>query len=218
MKLHLFHGLNLRPEAMLPLGRALSENPVVHSLKDHANCNINSESANHWQRWNDDADQWVTQLDSDSVVLSYSISAPLLINALKKANKTVNKMILLSPAFYFKKSFTIVGCYLNFLPNGFLIPSFNKKTERCNFGLPLGLYRSIKDNLNVPTSFQARSSIVLIHPGDELLQSKPTLKLAKQCAAKTVVLSSPRLPPYHASYKASCAPIDILREFMKSDT
>tara|TARA_R110000868_G_scaffold242548_1_gene498049 strand:- start:10911 stop:11564 length:654 start_codon:yes stop_codon:yes gene_type:complete len=216
MKLHLFHGLNLKPQAMLPLAAALKFDPIVHALHDHENPDLLSRTSHHWERWKVDAKGWCNSLDQNSIVLCYSISAPLLIDSLNESNQKVGHLIMLSPAFYFKKLFNILG-HLHFLPDQLPIPSFNKVEYRCASTLPLGLYQSINDNLRVPKSLPSRKSLMLIHHHDELLHATKTIQLGHRLGATALDLESPTQRPFHASFKPEDSLIKVIDAFIKSD-
>ncbi|MBH48089.1 MAG: hypothetical protein CME71_07950 [Halobacteriovorax sp.] len=216
MKLHLFHGLNLKPTAMLPLAKALSFDPVIHSLNDHKNPKLLNMTSHHWHRWELDANRWCASLDQNSMVLCYSISAPLLINALNENNKEVGCLIMLSPAFYFKSLFRFLA-YLDYLPDRLPIPSFNKPEYRCARTLPLGMYKSIKENLPVPKRLPSHKSLMIIHRHDELLDATKTIDLGRSLGAQTLALNSTYPRPYHASFKPNETLVNALSNFIKSD-
>ena len=216
MKLHLFHGLNLRPKAMLSLATALGYDPVIHSLNDHEKPELLNQPCHHWPRWKLDANHWCDSLDQDSIVLCYSISAPLLIAALNEKNQKVGCLIMLSPAFYFKSLFNFLA-HLNFLPDRLPIPSFNQAKYRCARTLPLGLYKSINENLLVPKRLPSHKCLLLIHNQDELLNAAKTIELGRTLGAQTLALNSTSPRPFHASFKPNESLVNVIKHFIKSD-
>lgn len=215
--LHISHGLNLKPSMMLPLAFSLERKAILHSLEDHENPQSLTLSSGHWQRWSAQTDKWVKEMDSNSDVLAYSITAPLIIDSLNRINLKVNKLILLSPAFFFRGHSFVKRLALK-LPNKFPIPSFNNASARCSPWLALGMYRDIIEQLNIPQKIPANSCWLAIHRYDELLDASQTLAWAKQVKCQATLLTKPYLPSFHATYLPHRLPLSKLQKYLNSNT
>lgn len=200
---------------MLMLGHALNRTPILHQLCDHQNPQLLTKPNGHWQRWLDDVQTWVKQLDQDSDVIAYSLSASLILQALSEANIQIRKLVLLSPSLFFRRQETM---FTKLLPDTFMIPSFNHPKKNCRAYLPLGLYRELwREQKNI-TKAVAQETLVMIHRYDELLDVGKTQSWAKQLNFHYHQLNTPLLPPFHATYDPRRLPLPVLANFINSNT
>tara|TARA_R110002049_G_scaffold123158_8_gene278248 strand:- start:1453 stop:2061 length:609 start_codon:yes stop_codon:yes gene_type:complete len=200
---------------MLDLANDLERKPILYTLNNHQKKSLNQFEQNQWQKWKSEALSWVENFDSSTDLLAYSISAPLILSALKETNTTINKLILVSPAFYPRFQKISTGL-LDILPKNFLIPSFNKKSDRCNSWVSAELYREIFEQLLPPQDKMAKSCLLLIHRYDEILDSSKTLAWGKKHGCEVIELNSPLTPPFHATYKSKRLPIKTISDYLKS--
>lgn len=214
-QLHLSHGLNLKPSKLDDLSKSLGRSPIIHSLSDHTNKNLNLSGFGQWDRWQDEASQWVKSFNNETDVLAYSISAPLILNALNETNIKINKLILISPAFFPRYS-TFTKKFLNTIKFNFYVPSFNTKSDRCASWIQSDLYREVFNQLVVPKSVPAKETLLLMHRYDEILNTKQTLDWAKRQNVQSLELKTPLFPPFHATYKPERLPIDALQAYLNS--
>lgn len=200
---------------MLKLAHALNRTPVLHQLNDHQNPHLLTRPSGHWQRWKEDVQTWVTQLNQDSDLIAYSLSASLILQALSEADIQIRKLILLSPSLFFRQQETI---FTKFLPDTFMIPSFNHPKKNCRAYLPLGLYRELWREQKLITQPVASETLVMIHRYDELLDVEKTKHWAKQLNLDYLQLNTPLLPPFHATYDPKRLPLLRLEKFINSNT
>lgn len=211
------HGLNLIPDRMLPLAHALNRNPILCALDDHLHPEKLHYENGHWQRWSEQADEWVTQMDEDSDVLAYSLTSPLIVQALERAKKKINNLLLVSPAFYIRKR-EFAQSVARVLPDSMLVPSFNNSKFSCTGSLPVGLYRDMWQHAIAPKSISAKQVLVVIHRYDELLDAKATIKWAQQLNYQHELLIKPKLPLFHATFSPKRLPIERLDSFINSNS
>lgn len=214
-QLHLSHGLNLKPSKLNELAKALDRTPVIHSLEDHAQNSLNHSGFGQWNAWQDEARQWVKNFNCDTDLLLYSISAPLILNALNEANIKINKLILISPAF-FPRFESLTKKLLEKIQYNFFVPSFNNKSDRCASWIQSDLYREVFNQLQIPDSIPATKSIILMHRYDEILNTKKTKNWSKTHEFEFLELKTPLFPPFHATYKPERLPIETLRAYLNS--
>lgn len=210
------HGLNLIPDRMLPLAHALKRDPILCALDDHLHPHKLHSKNGHWQRWSEQADEWVKKMDETSDVLAYSLTAPLMIQALERANKKVNRLLLISPAFFIRKR-ALAQTLAKIFPDQFLIPSFNHKDFSCTRSLPVGLYREMWQNAHAPENVPAKKTLVVIHRFDELLDASATIAWAHRLNLGHELLKNPMLPLFHATFSVQRLPIPLLDSFINSN-
>ncbi len=214
-QLHVSHGLNLNPQKMIQLAQALGTTPVLHALSDHQEKRLHQSENEKWQKWMTEVENWVINFDQTTNLLAYSISAPLIMNALNEKNIEINKLILIAPAF-FPRFKNISRKLLKFIPFNFPVPSFNNKSDRCNSWIPADLYREVFENLERPERLPTKKCILLIHRFDEILDSKKTIAWGKQVGCEIHELKSPVYPPFHATYQPQRLPIKIIKDYLNS--
>lgn len=211
------HGLNLIPDQMLPLAHALKREPILCALDDHLHPEKLRAKNGYWQRWSKQADEWVVQMNETSDVLAYSLTSPLIIQALERANKRINKLLLISPAFYIRKR-KLAQSVASILPDQMLIPSFNHSHFSCTGALPVGLYRDMWRYALAPENVLATQVLVVMHRFDEVLDTKATMRWAQERGYQSQILTEPKLPLFHATFLPKRLPIDLLNSFINSDS
>lgn len=216
-ELHLSHGLNLHPSRLESLAIELDRKPIIHSLSDHLHKDLGRSGIGQWKIWQDEARQWVKSFNHDSDLLCYSISAPLILNALLETKLKINKLVLISPAF-FPRFALPARKILNILDFNFYVPSFNSKADRCTNWVQSDLYREIFEHLAPPVELAAKKSILLMHRFDEILDTKQTLEWAKHHSIELTELKTPFYPPFHATYRSKRLPIDQIKFYLNSNT
>lgn len=218
---HLFlgHGLNLKPEQMSPLAHQLKCEHTLLKLDDHsATPELLWQRQNFWQAWSKQADQWVQAMDENSLVLAYSLSAPLITQALVRANKRVDRLALIAPAFFLRHAWLRKASSI--LPSTFPVPSFSPKAWRIQATLPLQIYRELESN-SAPY-FQPKNIAKHIwlgmHPHDEMINGDETELWAKSHGLIFHALDSRRHRPFHAAFRPSMLPLGELQTFFFSNT